>query len=129
MENMKRVLVFDDDTIISEVVAIILFDSKLGEVFTFPNCDDIIGRIESVKPSVILMDHNIPREGGIVATRTIKSHPEHKDIPVIYFSASEDIITLAQTAGADYVLAKPFKTSEVEQMIKETISRDSVSKI
>jgi CheY-like chemotaxis protein len=123
MRNMNRVLVFDDDTIISEVVSIILFDSKLGEVFTFPNCDDIIERIESVKPSIIFMDHNIPREGGIVATRTIKSHPDHKNIPVIYFSASDNIISLAQTAGADYVLAKPFKTSEVEQMIKRTMTQ------
>ena len=88
---MRRVLVCDDDLTISEVVAIILTDSKLAEVYTLPDCDDIIQKIESLNPSIILMDNKIPSTGGITATQTIKKHEVYKNIPVIYFTGSDDI--------------------------------------
>jgi len=118
---MERVLVCDDDLIISEVVAIILFDSDTAEVFSFQDCDNIIEKIESTNPSVILMDHNIPHSGGIIATRTIKEHSVHKQIPVIYFSSSDNIKAHARSAGADYILAKPFTTDQLEKLINECI--------
>ena len=43
---MRRVLVCDDDVTISEVVAIILVDRNLAEVYTISNCDNIIEKIE-----------------------------------------------------------------------------------
>ncbi len=115
---MKRVLVCDDDLTISEVVAIILVDNKMAEVYTIPDCDNIIEKIESVKPSIIFMDNKIPTHGGIVATKIIKSHPVHQTIPVVYFTASADIDELAQNAGADYTLAKPFSISQLEEVVE-----------
>lgn len=119
---MKRVLVCDDDVTISEVVAIILLDSELAEVYTLPDCDNIIERVEAIKPAVILMDHRIPSQGGIIATQTIKNHPTHQNIPVVYFTASDDIISLAETAGADFMLAKPFTTKQLEDIVNKSIS-------
>ena len=116
---MRRVLVCDDDLTISEVVAIILTDSKLAEVYTLPDCDDIIQKIESLNPSIILMDNKIPSTGGITATQTIKKHEVYKNIPVIYFTGSDDINTLAENAGADYTLAKPFTISQLEEVINK----------
>ena len=39
---MKRVLVCGDDTSIIEVVAAVLADLKLAEVYSLPDCDNII---------------------------------------------------------------------------------------
>lgn len=114
---MRRVLVCDDDITISEVVAIILVDSNLAEVYTIPSCDNIIEKIEELKPSLIFMDNKIPTDGGVVATQTIKSHPVHKSIPVVYFTANEDIVKLAENAGADYTLAKPFSIDQLEEVV------------
>ncbi len=113
---MRRVLVCDDDLAISEVVALVLMDSD-WEVYTLPNCDDMISKIEETSPSVIFMDNNIPRDGGIVATQSIKKHPDYQQIPVIYFSSDKDIHLLATEAGADYVLQKPFHISELEALV------------
>lgn len=114
---MRRVLVCDDDLTISEVVAIILVDSNLAEVYTLPDCDNIIEKIDSLNPAIIFMDNKIPPQGGVVATQKIKSHPVYKSIPVIYFTASEDIDQLAEHAGADYILAKPFSITQLEEVV------------
>ena len=114
---MRKVLVCDDDLTISEVVAIILVDSNMAEVYTIPDCDNIIEKIESLNPSLIFMDNKIPTHGGVVATQTIKNHPLHRSIPVVYFTASEDIKQLAENAGADYILAKPFSISQLEEVV------------
>lgn len=116
---MRRVLVCDDDLTISEVVAIILVDSNMAEVYTIPDCDNIIEKIEDVKPAIIFMDNKIPTLGGVVATQTIKNHPVHKSIPVVYFTASEDIDKLAENAGADYTLAKPFSIDQLEEVVNK----------
>jgi CheY-like chemotaxis protein len=115
---MKRVLVCDDDISISEVVAIVLTDSKLAEVYTLPDCDNIIQQIDTIRPSVIFMDDKIPTDGGIKATQLIKNHPEYKNIPVIYFTANNDIHLLAEKAGANYTLAKPFNISQLEDVVQ-----------
>lgn len=116
---MRRVLVCDDDITISEVVAIILVDSNMAEVYTIPDCDNIIEKIEDLKPSIIFMDNKIPTHGGVVATQTIKNHPVHKSIPVVYFTGSQDIDELAENAGADYTLAKPFSISQLEEVVNK----------
>ena len=68
-------------------------------------------------PAVILMDNWIPDDGGIIATQTIKKVEKLKDIPVIYFSANSDIELLANHAGAETYLAKPFDLEELERVI------------
>ena len=118
---MRRVLVCDDDTTISEVVALVLTDAN-WEVYTIPDCNNMIEKIESIKPSIIFMDNMIPNDGGIAATQIIKSHPEYKEIPVIYFTANNDIVSLAQKAGADYTLAKPFNISDLEDVVQKAFS-------
>lgn len=115
---MRRVLVCDDDINISETVALVLTDAD-WEVYTIPDCNDMIEKIENINPSVIFMDHKIPDEGGIVATQIIKGHPEYREIPVIYFTASNDIDVLAETAGADYILQKPFNIKQLEDTVSK----------
>jgi two-component system cell cycle response regulator DivK len=63
------------------------------------------------------MDNWIPDSGGIVATQTLKSTDSLKDIPVVYFSANSDIQMLANRAGAEAYLAKPFDLNELEHII------------
>jgi two-component system cell cycle response regulator DivK len=113
---MKRVLVCDDDVSISEIVALVLTDAD-WEVYTIPDCNNIIEKIESINPSVIFMDHKIPDEGGIVATQIIKNDPDYRDIPVVYFTANSDIDVLAEKAGADYILQKPFNIKQLEDTV------------
>lgn len=117
----RRVLVCDDDVSISEVVALVLADHD-WEVYTLPDCDDMIRKIEKTRPHVIFMDNRIPREGGIVATQCIKKHPDYQQIPVVYFTSDHNIDELAQKAGADFILRKPFMITQLEDVVNRAFS-------
>src|SRR6478672_12430912 len=100
MSDIKTVLIFDDDVNILELCSIILMDSGYN-VEISETSHDIIEKVTALHPDVILMDNWIPDIGGIKATQLLKSNDEFKHIPVIYFSANNDIHILAEAAGAD----------------------------
>ena len=112
----KRVIIFDDDEDILSLCSHIL--NKLGwEVHTRTACDGLINTLEEVQPSVIFMDNSIGEPGGIIATQTIKSYSTFKNIPVVYFSAHHTIKALAEEAGAQCYLEKPFQIKDLENII------------
>jgi DNA-binding NtrC family response regulator len=120
----KRILIFDDDVDILSICTYIL-EEQGWEVHTSPHCNNIDTTVRNVMPDVILMDNWIPDTGGVVATQTLKSQPDLKDIPVIYFSANNDIQSLAKQAGADTYLEKPFDLTELELVIEKMAKRDN----
>ncbi|WP_312398724.1 response regulator [Sphingobacterium sp.] len=120
MSKRKTVLIFEDDTIILEVITVVLTD--LGfHVEVSETSHDIIQKVESTKPDIILMDNWIPNIGGVEATRLLKDDDRFKHIPVIYVSANNDIESLAARAGADDFLAKPFDLDDLENIVKKYI--------
>lgn len=118
----KTILIVDDDVNILELCSIILTECGYQVVIS-ETSHDIIEKVAEVKPDAILMDNWIPDIGGIKATQLLKKHPEFKSIPVIYFSANNDIQTLAEKAGADAVLAKPFDLDELENLILKVLEK------
>jgi two-component system cell cycle response regulator DivK len=73
------------------------------------------------------MDNWIPDTGGIVATQSIKADPELRNIPIIYFSANNDIKSLAKEAGADAFLEKPFDIEDLERVVLSVLKQFSNS--
>ena len=117
----KRILIFDDDADILSICTYIM-EEQGWEVHTSQHCNNIDTTVRNIKPSVILMDNWIPDSGGVIATQTLKSQSDLKDIPVIYFSANNDIQTLAKQAGADTYLEKPFDLNELEILINKMVN-------
>lgn len=121
-DTTKKIAIFDDDEDILSICSYVLTQQG-WEVFTYTDCNEIAERITEVLPSVILMDNWIPDTGGIVATQTLKNSDQLKNIPVIYFSANSDIQLLAQHAGAETYLAKPFDLDELEKVIDRVLEK------
>jgi len=113
---MKRIVVFDDDVDILEILTYLL-EEKGWEVHTRTTCNNIIEIVFEKQPDVILMDNWIPDTGGIKATQLLKEHPDLKKIPVIYFSANNDVESLSKQAGADAYIAKPFDLDVLESVV------------
>lgn len=113
---MSKVLIFDDDKSILDVVSII-FEESGYEVEISETSHNIIQKVQEVAPDVILMDNWIPNIGGVEATKLLKSHPDYKHIPVIYVTANNDIAALAESAQADNFVAKPFNLEDLEEMV------------
>lgn len=118
--STKKIIIFDDDEDILSICSYIL-EEQGWEVHTFTDCNNIVEKVSGVNPAVILMDNWIPDAGGIIATQTLKKSDELKHIPVIYFSANSDIQLLAEHAGAETYLAKPFDLEDLEQIINTVL--------
>ena len=118
--STRKIIIFDDDEDILSICNYVLHEQG-WEVHTFTDCNNIAEKVSGIMPNVILMDNWIPDVGGITATKTLKSTEKLKDIPVIYFSANSDIQLLANQAGAETYLAKPFDLDELERIINTVI--------
>jgi DNA-binding response OmpR family regulator len=118
----KCVLICDDDQDILEVTREIL--SLRGYRVETINCltpEDFKQRIEDIKPDVILMDLWIPDIGGEQATRELKANAGTSSIPVIMFSANNDIEKVSQKSGAEDFLPKPYDIAQLEAIIKKNL--------
>lgn len=118
MENKTKVLIFDDNQELLELCTLILEDAGC-EVKTTGTSDDADQQVLDYMPDIIFMDNWIPNVSGVEATRAIKAHREIRHIPVIYFSANNNVNELAKEAGADDFLAKPFDIVDLENLVKK----------
>jgi DNA-binding response OmpR family regulator len=117
----RKILICDDDLDILEVTKIIL--QKEYEVQTMPHCNDIFKHVGDFNPDLILMDLWIPDMGGEAVTRLLKSSESTKKVPVVIFSANNDIEKVASDAGADGYLRKPFDISTLSKTIGSFIQK------
>lgn len=118
----RKVIIYDDDTDLLEVCSLIL-TARNFEVVIRDKCTEIIHDMATHKPDVILMDNWIPDIGGVKATRLVKDSHEYRHIPVIFFSANNNVDELAAEAGADYSLQKPFDINELETIVSDAVNK------
>jgi CheY-like chemotaxis protein len=59
----------------------------------------------------------MPHICGTDVVQRLKTNPITKNIPVVYFSAHQDTTRLAEIAGADGLLRKPFDAERLLQTI------------
>lgn len=113
----KKILIFDDDADILEVCTILLEDNGF-EAYTQTNCEDVLQKLGHVLPDVVLMDNKIPPCGGIPASRTIRASAEYGRVPIVFFSANQDVARLAAEAGADTYIEKPFDLDNLVRVLQ-----------
>jgi two-component system cell cycle response regulator DivK len=119
--SKKKILIFDDDTSILEVVSII-FEDNGYEVEIAETVDDIISRVNIFLPDLIIMDIYIPVIGGVEATRLLKDHTVHNKIPVIFITAKNDVAFISSKSPVVDYLSKPFDLEELERKVEKWIS-------
>jgi CheY-like chemotaxis protein len=79
--------------------------------------EELLEAVLTFQPDLVFVDHTMPHICGTDAVRMLKANPITKNIPIIYFSAHQDIAVLAEIAGADGLLRKPFDAEGLLQTI------------
>lgn len=108
-----KILIFDDDEDLLIILDMFL-RPKGWRVHTYSNSYDPIKQVMDIMPDVILMDNWLPGDGGVTATKKLKTDSLLKHIPIILFSANSEIDKMAADAGANDILAKPFDLDALE---------------
>lgn len=118
MKKEKKVLIFDDNEELLELCTLILEDIGY-KIRTSPTSNNVEQQVSEFMPDIIFMDNWLPDISGINATKILKANASLQHIPIIYFSANNNVSELAKEAGADSFLAKPFDISALEKMVEK----------
>jgi DNA-binding response OmpR family regulator len=118
---MKTIAYIEDDPDMIDLVSIIL--QKHGyRVAGFTESREIIPRLESINPELILLDLMMPHVDGVEVYRKIKEQEDMEGIPVIIISAMKRAVEEIEKEGkikVEACLIKPFTIGE----LLDTVSR------
>ena len=117
----KTVLTIDDDTAITELLAMLLRTHGY-EVITANDGDEGIKMIKSKNPHVVILDLMMP---GLDGWQVCKSVREFSNVPIVVLSALDDPSMIASVldAGADDYLVKPVSSSILVAHLNRLIRR------
>lgn len=121
-QKAYRILIVDDKAdnrlLMGKLLGPIGFDIRDAE-----NGRQAIEIWEKWVPDLIWMDMRMPVLDGFEATRYIKSDPHGRQIPIIALTASvfSDERKQIFSAGCDDVVRKPFKESDIFEMMEKHI--------
>ena len=118
----NKVWIVDDDKSIRWVLERALVKEQLVPI-TFENAQDLLQRLGTDKPDVIISDIRMPGLDGLALLEEIK----HKtpDVPVIIMTAFPDLDRVVSSfqGGAYEYLPKPFDIDELLSLVKRAVQR------
>ncbi|WP_228084977.1 response regulator [Mucilaginibacter sp. JRF] len=117
----KTILICDDDEGILDMLELILEETGY-KIIPIKNSLHIYDEIEKQNPDLILLDLWMPVLSGDQVLRTLRKNPETKSLPVIVISASREGERIANEAGANLFLAKPFDLDILIDRVQEIIA-------
>jgi DNA-binding response OmpR family regulator len=122
MNTKNKILVVDDDPVNRDFFQLML--TKLGYVVQ-EACDgmEALECLKKFHPDIILLDNVMPRMSGFELTKILKDDTKYQNIPIIMFSALDDINDKLAgfEIGIDDYITKPFNFTEVLARIKAVL--------
>ncbi len=119
-----KILIAEDNEINQHTTKIML-EGKGFKVDVAENGEETLRKFKENKYDFIFMDIEMPIMDGITATKKIREMEIGKKIPIVALTAyalkgdKEKFIN----AGVDNYISKPYKSSELEEMIKKYIKK------
>ncbi len=117
---MSVVLLIDDEPGMGALVSMSLADAGARVV----QVDDLAAALAAAReerPSVVLLDLALGSEDGLRLLPQLREEPSLSDVPIIAFTIHKSREREALEIGADGFVAKPFRASELHQILQEHI--------
>jgi len=117
-------LLADDSVTIQRVIELTFADEDI-RVVAVSDGDQAIAAVDRNPPDIVLADVGMPGRTGYEVAQHIRSTPHLAHIPVLLLTGAFEPVdqALAQQAGCDGVLAKPFEPQLVIGRVKELLAR------
>ena len=123
---MKRVLIVDDQSLIRNVLRLIL-EQQGYECLEAENGQQAWEWLfEPLTIDLIVTDNHMPVMSGLQLIKKIKSINNLKHLPIVLFSGAltEALQREAQENGANAVLAKPLNFPDLVQVVSQIVCQD-----
>jgi len=120
----NRIIIIDDCRLTLQITKDLL--EQVGyEVCTASNSGDAFKSIlTGKKPSLIIIDVNMPLIQGNTMVNVLKRNKETEMIPILYYSSrsSEELQLLMKETGADGYLTKSSSSTELIETVQNILS-------
>ena len=118
---MIRVIIFEDNNSLRNGLNQLIEGSNgYSCVGAFPDCSNLLKKIEDTKPDVVLMDIEMPGMNGIEGVKILREKkPELKVLMQTIFEENEKIFQSICAGASGYIL-KNTSPSRILEAIKET---------
>jgi CheY-like chemotaxis protein len=119
---MKTVVIADDEPSMRLLVHATI-ESDEYAVVEAADGDQAWLLIKKYRPSLVLLDVQMPGLSGLDVLRSIKTDPSLKDTHVILLTAKaqESDVEAGLIAGADFYLTKPFSPLDLLTRVEEAL--------
>lgn len=124
----RRVLIADDSAFNRKTLARFLQWAGITQVAFAENGADVLERVESFDPDLLLLDTAMPQMDGIAVCRALRADPRWHDLPILMQSAlnSDQLRTVCFHAGATDLIAKPINPGECIARVRYHLERRSM---
>jgi len=119
---MIKVLIADDQAIARQgLTAILEPETDINVVGVAINGNDVLKKVPSLKPDLVLMDLQMPELNGIEATKRLKAEYPKLSVLVLTTYFTDDWLESALREGADGYLLKDASSIEILSAIRGTV--------
>jgi CheY-like chemotaxis protein len=122
MAEKKKILLLDDSVITLEMEKAVL-EERGYEVAVACNLIEFQAALEAFQPEIILTDLMMPDISGKDIVRVLKQDFHTERIPIVLFSSKtdEELVEIAEQAGADGFLSKSHGIERLGDMVDELV--------
>ena len=123
MSDKKRILLVEDEPQMAELIKMRL-ESQPYEVYVIHDGKEGYEMAKMRNPDLIILDLMLPSMDGYKICGLLKRDGRYAKIPVLIFTAKaqEEDRQLAQEAGADAYMTKPFEAKALLAKIEELLN-------
>jgi CheY-like chemotaxis protein len=119
---MATILVVDDEFGIGELLEALLLDDG-HRVLTAMNGRQALERLRVETPDLIISDLMMPEMDGAALLRAVRENPSWRGVPFVLMCALPESMIRDRVSGYDALLPKPFRLSEVSDLVNSLLVR------
>ncbi len=118
-----RILLIDDSKTMRNIQKSVL--KQLGYTDLEEACDgqDALGKVESFKPDLCLVDWNMPVMDGLTFVKTFRQSDKTTPLIMVTTEAEKSRVIEAIKAGVNNYVVKPFTPDLLSERISETLAK------
>ncbi|MEK7703100.1 MAG: sigma-54 dependent transcriptional regulator [Nitrospirota bacterium] len=122
----EKILVVDDDPDILDFVSDRLLHIGF-QVDSVTSGEEALTKIAETRPSVLLLDLQLPGVGGMEILRKVKDDPEMAVIMMTAHGTVENAVKAVKEGAFDFI-AKPFSTDHLEVVVGKAIAQQALKR-